>query len=82
VITIHASRWQRALIDQAARVLGKSRSAFVLETVCHEAENVLLNQAIFRVDDEAFSRFSATLDAPPRPTAELRELLRSEASRQ
>jgi uncharacterized protein (DUF1778 family) len=79
VMTIRVSREVRDLIDRAARVQEKSRSAFMLETVCREAENVLLDQRFFRLDDEAFSQFSATLDATPEPPAELRDLLRHEA---
>jgi uncharacterized protein (DUF1778 family) len=78
-INIRASRQQRVLIDQAARVLGKSRSEFMLETICREAEDVLRDQAFLQLDDEAFSRFDAMLDAPPAPSAALRKLLSSSA---
>jgi hypothetical protein len=37
-INIRAKRTQRDLIDQAAEMLGKSRSDFMLETACREAE--------------------------------------------
>jgi len=74
-INIRASRRQRDLIDQAAESLGKSRSDFMLETACREAEQVLLDRTFFRLDDEAFARFQAILDAPPAPSAALRELL-------
>ena len=78
-INIRASRRQRDLIDQAAQVLGKSRSEFMLETTCREAEHVILDQTFFRLDADAFDRFNAMLDAPPVPTSELRDLLRSKA---
>jgi uncharacterized protein (DUF1778 family) len=74
-INIRASRRQRDLIDQAAQVLGKSRSDFMLETACREAEDVLLDRAFFRLDPEAFARFNALLDNPPPPSDELRALL-------
>jgi uncharacterized protein (DUF1778 family) len=78
-INIRASRQQRELIDQAAQVLGKSRSEFMLETICRRAEDVLIDRTFFQLDDDAFSRFSAMLDAPAAPSNELRDLLRREA---
>lgn len=74
-INIRATRRQRDLIDQAAESLGKSRSDFMLETACREAERVLLDGVLFHLDDEAFTRFQALLDAPPAPSEALRDLL-------
>ena len=78
-INIRANRRQRDLIDRAARMPGKSRSQFMLAAACREAEDVLLDQAFFRLDAETFSRFSEMLDALPPPTAKLRDLLREKA---
>lgn len=78
-INIRASRRQRSLIDQASRVVNKSRTEFILETASREAENVLLDQVYFRLDAESYARFSALLDAPPAPTPELRKLLNTKA---
>jgi uncharacterized protein (DUF1778 family) len=76
-INIRASAQQRDLIDRAARALNKSRSEFILETACREAQDVLLDQTFFQLDEEAFARFTAMLDDPPAPSDALRELLRS-----
>jgi uncharacterized protein (DUF1778 family) len=78
-INIRASTKQRDLIDQAAHLLGKSRSDFMLETACREAEDVLLDRTFFRLDPEAFARFNAMLDNPPAPSDELRTLLKRKA---
>ena len=78
-ITIRASRRQRDLIDRAAASLGTTRSAFVLDAACREAERVLLDRTRFLLDDDAFARFEALLDAPPPPSDALRDLLRREA---
>ena len=78
-INIRASRRQRDLIDQAAQVLGKSRSDFMLETACREAEGVLLDRTFFRLDRESYARFTALLDNPPPPSDELRKLLSTKA---
>ena len=75
-VNIRASREQRNLIDRAAQVLGKSRSEFMLETSCRAAEDVLIDRTFFQLDDDAYARFSAMLDAPAAPSDELRNLLR------
>ena len=51
----------------------------MLESACREAEGVLLNRAFFRLDAEAYARFSELLDNPPPPSDELRELLLTKA---
>jgi uncharacterized protein (DUF1778 family) len=80
--TIHlrASRKQKALIDRAAGVLGRTRSDFMLDTVCREAESVLLDRRYFALSEDAFKRFSFMLDSPPRDNPKLRRLLHTHAS--
>ena len=74
-INLRASEEQKTLIDRAADCLGKSRTEFILDTMCEASENVLLDQRIFWLDDEAFAAFQAILDAPPEPSEELRRTL-------
>jgi uncharacterized protein (DUF1778 family) len=76
-ISIRAKARQLDLIDQAARRLGCSRSDFMLEASCCDAENVLLDQAFFTVDACAFARFQELLDRPLPPTDMLRRLLKT-----
>ncbi len=78
-INIRAKAKQRDLIDQAAGRLGRSRSDFMLEAACREAEAVLLDQAFFTVDEGTFAQFQALLDKPLPPTDKLRRLLRTKA---
>ena len=78
-INIRAQRRQRDMIDQAAALLGKTRSDFVLETACREAEAVLLEQRVFALDAEAFDRFQALLDTPPGDNPKLRKLMATKA---
>jgi uncharacterized protein (DUF1778 family) len=78
-INIRAKARQRDLIDQASRRLGRSRSDFMLEAACREAENVLLDQAFFAVDAETFAKFQVLIDAPLPPTDRLRRLLNTPA---
>ncbi len=76
-INIRAKRRQRDLIDQAAGMLGKTRSDFMLETACREADELLLEQRIFHLDAERFKQFQALLDTPPTAKSKLRELMSS-----
>lgn len=41
-INLRVTRNQKALIDRAATALGRSRSEFMLDAACQEAESVLL----------------------------------------
>lgn len=75
VINLRASQKQKALIDQAAEALGRSRSDFMLDTVCREAEAILLDRRYFVLSEDVFRRFSAALDKPPKDNPKLRRLL-------
>lgn len=78
-INLRATRKQKALIDQAAEALGRSRSDFMLDTVCREAENVLLDRRYFVLSEQAFRKFTAMLDRPPKNNPKLRRLLETKA---
>jgi uncharacterized protein (DUF1778 family) len=78
-INIRAKTRQRDLIDQAADRLGRSRSDFMLEAACREAEDVLLDQAFFTADEGTFAKFQALLNHPLPPTEKLRRLLKTKA---
>ncbi len=78
-INIRARARQRDLIDRAAERLGRSRSEFMLDAACREAEDVLLDQTFFTVDAGTFGKFQALLDRPLPPTDKLRRLLKTKA---
>ena len=78
-INIRAKARQRDLIDQAAERLGRSRSDFMLEASCREAEDVLLDQTFFMVDAGTFGKFQALIDRPLPATDKLRRLLKTKA---
>jgi uncharacterized protein (DUF1778 family) len=80
-INLRISRDQKALIDHAARSVGKSRTAFVLENAVRCAEETLLDRTRFTLDAGQWDRFTAALDAPPSEdqAAKLRKLLSVEA---
>jgi len=74
-INLRALESQRSLIDMAASVLGKNRSDFMLETACREAENILLDQRFFMLNEADFDAFMTTLDAPVKDNPALRNLM-------
>lgn len=76
-INLRASREQKILIDQAARVVGRSRSEFILETVCSEAKAVLLGRRSLVLAGNAFKRFTDMLDTPPDENRKLSRLLQT-----
>jgi uncharacterized protein (DUF1778 family) len=78
-INLRASQRQKALIDRAADALGRNRSDFMLDTVCREAEAVLLDRRYFALSNEEFKRFTSMLDKPPASNARLRRLLKTKA---
>ncbi|RRZ43543.1 DUF1778 domain-containing protein, partial [Klebsiella pneumoniae] len=46
-INIRAKTSQRDLIDMAASLVSKSRTDFMLEVACREAQDILLDQRLF-----------------------------------
>jgi uncharacterized protein (DUF1778 family) len=78
-INLRVSRSQKALIDRAADALGRSRSDFMLEAACREAESILLDRRYFSLPEIDFKRFTAMLDKPPANSRRLARLLRTKA---
>jgi uncharacterized protein (DUF1778 family) len=66
----------RQLIDDAAAVLGKTRTEFMIETARRQAIDVLLDQRLFALDTKRYDAFLHALDHPPAPGPKLRSLLR------
>jgi uncharacterized protein (DUF1778 family) len=73
-INLRVSRRQKTLIDSAADALGRSRSDFMLDVACREAESVLLDRCYFGLGEEAFRRFTTMLDSPPADNPKLARL--------
>ena len=74
---IHTST--RDFIDRAAKAVGKDRSDFVLEAAYEKAEQVLLDQTTFVLNDEQWEAFNKLLDAPPKANDKLKKLLATSA---
>jgi len=78
-INLRARPEQRDLIDQAATLLGKNRSDFMLEAACERARAVVLDQVFFSLDADKFQQFTSQLDAPVEPNAGLQRLMAVQA---
>lgn len=66
----------RQLIDEAASILGKTRTEFMVDSARKAAVDVLLDQRLFTLDPERFDAFVHLLDHPPPPGPKLRALMR------
>lgn len=78
-INLRASSGLRDLIDRAAAALGQNRSEFMLDVARRHAEDVLLDQRLFTLDDGRYNEFVALLDNPPKPNEALKALLSAKA---
>jgi uncharacterized protein (DUF1778 family) len=65
----------RRLIDDAAALLGKTRTEFMIDSARRQAVDVLLDQRLFELAPEKYERFVALLDKPPAPGPRLRALM-------
>jgi uncharacterized protein (DUF1778 family) len=75
-INLRIEAQTRQLIDEAAAVLGKTRTEFMVESARLHAIDVLLDQRLFQLDGDRYEAFLAALDNPPAPGPKLRALLR------
>jgi uncharacterized protein (DUF1778 family) len=78
-INLRAPAHLRDLIDRAAGILGKNRSEFMLDTARRFAEDVLVDRTLFMLDGERYAAFAALLDEAPKPSADLRRLMTTNA---
>ena len=74
-INLRIEATTRQLIDDAAAVLGKTRTEFMIDSARAQAIDVLLDQRLFVLDDARYAAFVDALDNPPAPGPRLRALL-------
>src|SRR5271166_1925541 len=65
----------RQLIDNAAAILGKTRTEFMIESARKVAIDVLLDQRLFVLDPKRYDDFVHALEKPPATGPKLRTLL-------
>jgi uncharacterized protein (DUF1778 family) len=75
-INLRIETQTRRLIDDAAAILGKTRTEFMIESARRQAIDVLLEQRLFVLDADRYDAFLSALDNPPPPGPKLRSLLR------
>ena len=75
-INLRVETHTRRLIDEAAAILGKTRTEFMIESARRQAIDVLLEQRLFVLDSDRYDAFLGALDNPPAPGPKLRSLLR------
>lgn len=75
-INLRIEAQTRRLIDDAAAVLGKTRTEFMIDSARRQAIDVLLDQRLFTLDAVRYDAFVRVLDDPPAPGPKLRALLR------
>lgn len=74
-INLRIEAQTRQLIDEAAAVLGKTRTEFMVDSARSVAVDVLLDQRLFVLENAAFDAFVSALDNPPAPGPKLRKLM-------
>ncbi|HEY9739439.1 MAG TPA: DUF1778 domain-containing protein [Coleofasciculaceae cyanobacterium] len=79
VVNMRIEPNQLDLIDTAASLCGKSRSAFMLDAAYRAAEEAMLDRRLFRLSDEQWEAFNKALDTPPTKNATLTQLLQTKA---
>jgi uncharacterized protein (DUF1778 family) len=71
-IQIRASAEAKSVLNRAAALRGQTLSEFMLESARRQAEETILDQRAFFLDDKEHARFLALLDAPLEPSDAVR----------
>ncbi|GJL62725.1 MAG: hypothetical protein NPIRA04_13790 [Nitrospirales bacterium] len=74
-INLRVKPHTRSLIDRACALTDKTVTEFVLDAVCREAEDVLLDRQLFNLDKKSYQAFVDALDAPTKQNLKLESLL-------
>jgi uncharacterized protein (DUF1778 family) len=78
-INLRVPRAVRDEIDNAASLLGKTRTDFILESARKHAADVLLDRTLFSLNDAQHKAFLKALDNPPPANAKLKKLMASKS---
>ena len=79
IVNLRMPHAVRDLIDNAAELVGKTRTAFIIESSRKHAIDVLLDQKLFKLNADQFAAFSKALEEPPASNEKLKRLLASPA---
>lgn len=75
MIQIRASAETKAMLNRAAALRGQKLSEFMLDSARRQAEEAILDQRAFFLDDKAHDAFLTLLDARTKPNKALRALM-------
>ncbi|MBS0273029.1 MAG: DUF1778 domain-containing protein [Proteobacteria bacterium] len=75
VIQIRASAETKAMLNRAAALRGQKLSEFMLDSARRQAEEAILDQRVFFLDEKAHAAFVEMLDAPAKPNKALKALM-------
>lgn len=78
-IELRVTSAQKAAIEQAAALQGRSVTDFSADALMERAEEVIQRDRQLRVDAIQFDAFIEVLDRPPRSIDQLRDLLARES---
>jgi uncharacterized protein (DUF1778 family) len=78
-INLRVAPQQQMLIQRGAELKQKSVSQFILESACAVAEQALLDQRLFFVDEEQWNSFQEALNRPAEVKPALKKLLEEKA---
>ncbi|MDK9725180.1 MAG: DUF1778 domain-containing protein [Sterolibacteriaceae bacterium MAG5] len=76
---LRAAPNQEALLRRAAEASNKTLTEFILDSACAVAEQTLLDQRYFLVEQAQWDAFNAALDRPAKPDPKLKGLLQHKA---
>lgn len=76
-ITMRVPSADKRLLEQAARIQGRSVSSFVMEASKARASDVVLDQTHFVLSEEEWARLEEMLDNPPTANDVLRKLMQT-----
>lgn len=71
---LRATPEQEMILRQAAQVRQKSLTEFILESACQAAQETLLDQRLFLVEDSRYQTFLDLLDRPAEENSGLQNL--------
>jgi|AMFO01.1.fsa_nt_gi Uncharacterized protein conserved in bacteria len=74
-LELRLSKDVKSLLQQAADVMGKKLSEFVVECARHEAVDVIADRRVFLLDQQEMTEFENILNRPVRENPALQRLM-------
>ncbi|MBF0118702.1 MAG: DUF1778 domain-containing protein [Desulfobacterales bacterium] len=76
---LRATEFQENLIRRAAKATYKNVTEFILTNACKAAEQALLDQKCFFLDEESFIKFQQALERPAQFKPNLAKLMKEKS---